>query len=82
VNTSLKSATDVRERREAREGSSMKALAKRRITAFAVWAGAALLALAAATGEAARGQAPFFTHPASPARAPDPNGFLSPMENQ
>jgi hypothetical protein len=54
----------------------MDALRKRHIAALAVLAGSAFLAIAAATGEAARGQAPALTRPASPARAPDPNGFL------
>jgi hypothetical protein len=53
----------------------MSALRKSRISAFAVLAGLALLAIAS-TGDAARGQEAALTRPASPTKAPDPNGFL------
>ena len=54
----------------------MIALRKHLMPALAVLAGSALLAIAAGTGDAARGQAPALTRPASPTKAPDPNGFL------
>jgi hypothetical protein len=53
----------------------MNALHKRHIPAFAILAGSALLAIAA-TSEAARGQALALTRPATPTKAPDPNGFV------
>ena len=54
----------------------MNALRKRHVPALAVLAGSALLAIAAATGDAARGQAPTLTRPASPTKAPDADGFI------
>ena len=53
----------------------MSVLRKFRTPALAVLVGSALLAIAA-TGDAARGQAPTLTRPASPTKAPDPGGFL------
>jgi hypothetical protein len=53
----------------------MSALRKHCIPALALLAGSALLAIAAGAGDA-RGQAPTLTRPASPTKAPDPNGFL------
>jgi hypothetical protein len=50
----------------------MIVLLKHRIPALAVLA---LLAITGA-GNHARGQTPFFTRPAAPAKAPDPDGFL------
>ena len=53
----------------------MTSLRRHHALALAFLAGSAL-AMAADTGSAARGFASFFTRPATPAKAPDTNGFL------
>jgi len=53
----------------------MSALRKHGIPRLAFLAGSALLVIVA-TGGAARCQAPALTRPASPTKAPDPDGFL------
>jgi hypothetical protein len=56
--------------------SFMNALRKHHMPALAVLAFSALLAIAVAAGDTARGQAPTLTRPASPSKAPDADGFI------
>jgi hypothetical protein len=53
----------------------MNVIRRHYISGLTVLASSALLAIAA-TGDAALGQSPAFTRPASATKAPDPNGFL------